>query len=137
MPEHDYDAAVVGAGIIGLAHAYHLARSGRRVVVFERNQRAIGASVRNFGMIWPIGQPAGEAHDTALRSRETWREVLTATGIWHEDAGSLHLAYHEDEAQVLQEFAESGAANGYACELLTPEQTQARSGAINSQGLLS
>lgn len=27
-----FDTAVVGAGILGLAHAYHLARMGQRVV---------------------------------------------------------------------------------------------------------
>ena len=64
------DIAVVGGGIIGLAHAYVLARKGKRVVLFERGHRATGASVRNFGLIWPIGQPAGEMLRMALRSRE-------------------------------------------------------------------
>ncbi len=71
-----YDTAVVGAGILGLAHAYHLARKGQRVVVFERSPRAQGASIRNFGMLWPIGQPAGAMYQLARRSLEIWAEVL-------------------------------------------------------------
>ena len=76
MATHTADVAIVGAGILGLAHAYALARRGRSVVVFERSPQAAGASVRNFGMIWPIGQPAGRMHEMALRSRDLWVEVL-------------------------------------------------------------
>lgn len=99
-----FDVAIVGAGILGLAHAYHFARTGKKVVVFERTARAEGASVRNFGMLWPIGQPAGARFDLALRSREHWLSVLTEAQLWHEKTGSLHLAYADDEARVLQEL---------------------------------
>ncbi len=130
-----YDDAIVGAGIVGLAHAYHFARAGRRVIVFERGLRAGGASVRNFGMLWPIGQPAGKLHALALRSREVWLEVLQAAGLWHEPVGSLHLAYHEDEAQVLAEFSGHARADGYTCELLTPAEVARKSPAVNPAGL--
>lgn len=100
-----FDVAIVGAGVLGLAHAYHLARAGKRVAVFERSARAEGASIRNFGMLWPIGQPVGERYETALRSRAHWLTVLQEAGLWHEQTGSLHLAYADDEAAVLQELS--------------------------------
>jgi FAD dependent oxidoreductase TIGR03364 len=130
-----YDVGVVGAGIVGLAHAYHLARRGLRVVVFERHQRAQGASVRNFGMIWPIGQPVGPLYQLARRSRAIWLEVLTASGLWHRQCGSLHLAYHEDEAQVLREFVAESAGQDRPCELWTPAQVVAGFPAVVSTGL--
>jgi FAD dependent oxidoreductase TIGR03364 len=130
----EYDVGVVGAGIIGLAHAYHLARRGLRVLVFERHRRAQGASVRNFGMIWPIGQPPGSLYDLARRSRDLWLEVLGVAGLWHRPSGSLHLAYHEDEAQVLGEFAES-AGRERSCELWTPARVAASFPAVVRAGL--
>lgn len=129
-----YDVGVVGAGILGLAHAYHLARRGLRVVVFERSPRASGASVRNFGMIWPIGQVLGPLYQLARRSREIWLEVLHASGLWHERVGSLHLAHHEDEAQVLHEFQAEATAER-PCELLTSKQVCTRFPAIREAGL--
>src|SRR6516225_8094652 len=98
--ENHANVAIVGAGILGLAHAYEAARRGRRVVVFERGLCASGASVRNFGMIWPIGQPNGALHQLALRSRARWLEVLEAACLPYRPDGSLHVVYREDEAAV-------------------------------------
>ena len=130
-----FDDAVVGAGIIGLAHAFHLARQGRRVIVLERSPRACGASIRNFGMLWPIGQPTGGMHELALTSRKFWLEVLAAAELWHDPVGSLHLAYQEDEAQVLAEFVNLAGGGGYDCQLLTPREVASRSPAVKTTGL--
>lgn len=130
------DVAIVGAGIVGLAHAYIAARSGHTVAVFERNPAAVGASIRNFGMIWPIGQPAGQLHQMALRSREIWLDVLQQAKLPYLDTGSLHVVYREDEAAVAREFADKAPALGYQCDWLPPKQTLSRTQTIREEGLL-
>jgi D-hydroxyproline dehydrogenase subunit beta len=142
MPQREFDDAIVGAGVIGLAHAYHLAMRGRRVIVFERSPLSIGAtvgasgaSIRNFGMIWPIGQPAGKTYELARRSRELWLNALQASGLWYEPTGSLHLAYHGDEAEALREFIAAAPANGIDCHWLNPKQVSSKSSAVKLDGL--
>lgn len=136
MSHEKFDVAIVGAGIIGLAHAYVAARSGRKVAVFERNPAAAGASIRNFGMIWPIGQPAGPLRQTALRSRELWLAALQEAKLPFLATGSLHVAYREDEAAVGREFSERAPSLGYQCAWLSAQETLERSRAVRPEGLL-
>lgn len=105
------------------------------MVLFERSPRASGASVRNFGMIWPIGQPAGEMHQIAMCSRRIWLEALEASRLPYRPTGSLHVAYHADEADVLREFAEIGPRAGYECRWLERGAALESSQAICSEGL--
>jgi FAD dependent oxidoreductase TIGR03364 len=104
-----WDLVVVGGGIVGLAHAALAARGGRRVLLLERDPRALGASIRNFGMVWPIGQRPGPDRERALRSRAAWRETLAAAGLPFREDGSVHLAAHPLEESVLREYAASPA----------------------------
>jgi FAD dependent oxidoreductase TIGR03364 len=133
---HKGSAIVIGAGILGLATARALAKQGFMVKVFERTQKAMGASIRNFGMVWPIGQPGGKLYNRAIRSREVWKTVSAETGIWSEEAGSLHLAYHPDEWQVLQELYEAFRKEGRDLDLLTKEEVTEKSEAVVQKGLL-
>jgi len=129
------DVAIVGAGILGLAHAYVAAKAGKSVVVLERSPRAAGASVRNFGMVWPIGQPAGTMLALSLRSRELWLEILGLAKLPYRETGSLHVAYRPDEAAVAQEFAELAPKLGYECSWLKPCEVLERSHAVQPDGL--
>jgi FAD dependent oxidoreductase TIGR03364 len=127
-------AIVIGAGIVGLATTRALALRGYKVTVFERNERAVGASIRNFGMIWPIGQATGPLFERAMLSRSIWKEICTEANIWHEEVGSLHLAYHDDELQVVAEYVEANYKHR-DCAMLTPERILAISPAVNTTGL--
>ncbi len=129
-------AIVIGAGIVGLATARALALRGFSVKVFERTEKAVGASIRNFGMIWPIGQPTGKMYDRAVRSRNIWKEIAPRADFWLEPAGSLHLAYRPDEWQVLQELCVAFQKEGRPVRLLDKAAVAAASGAVVTDGLL-
>ena len=126
-------AIVVGAGIVGLALARALALRGHEVTVLERHQRAVGASLRNFGSVWPIGV-ADHVYERALRSRSIWLELLRAMRIWHEPCGSLHVARAGDEMAVLEAYV--GRNRGARpCRMMSAAAALARVPALNPAGL--
>jgi FAD dependent oxidoreductase TIGR03364 len=130
------DVGIVGAGIAGLAHALSAARRGHRVTVFERGPTAAGASIRNFGMVWPIGQPAGDRHAIALESRGIWLELGREAGLWVNPCGSIHLAHRDDEWAVLEEFARAAPDLGYECEIWTRDKVLKQTDAANPEFLI-
>lgn len=105
------NAIVVGAGIVGLAVTRALVLKGYHVEVFDRSAFAVGASIRNFGMIWPIGQTEGKMYERAMLSRSIWKDISADAKIWHNPSGSLHLAYSDLESNVLTAFYESIKSN--------------------------
>ena len=129
-------AIVVGAGIVGLATARALSLRGFSVRVFDRTQKAIGASIRNFGMIWPIGQPSGSLYERAIRSRQIWKEIAEESDIWYDPVGSLHLAYQQDEWEILQELYSIFKKEGRDVQLLNKMEVAEKSDAVKQENLL-
>ncbi|MEO5582540.1 MAG: FAD-dependent oxidoreductase, partial [Saprospiraceae bacterium] len=128
-------AIVIGSGIIGIATAYTLLQNGYHVTVLEKNLQPVGASIRNFGMIWPIGQPPGEKYQLALKSKEIWNRLSKEAGFHMRQNGSLFLAYHQDEKNVLLEFIEKNHLDRNI-QWLTPQEVLSKSVAVNSESLL-
>ncbi len=126
-------AIVIGAGIVGLATARALAVRGCQVKVFERHPKAQGASVRNFGMLWPIGQPSGKLYERALRSRSIWKEMINMAKIWHGEVGSLHLAYRQEELHVIEEFKEKFGQY----QMLSCQEVKSKTEAFVEKGLMA
>ncbi len=131
------NVAVIGAGIVGLAHAWSAAERGHSVTVFERSGVATGASIRNFGMIWPIGQPDA-SRAVALTSRQRWMTLTQQANIWANPYGSLHLAHRDDEWEVLQEFyaQQRDTVYGPHLQLLDKAATLQRTPAAQPDGLI-
>jgi D-hydroxyproline dehydrogenase subunit beta len=121
---------IVGAGIAGLSHATLLSHAGHEVTVFERDAFATGASVRNFGMIWPVGQPS-ELVELAIRCRNHWEALAREAGFFFRACGSLHVAHHPLEMQVLEEFA----ATDSNVRLLTAAEVSELAPLVQTHGL--
>lgn len=115
-------AIVVGAGIVGLATAKALLNNGYSIIIIDKTQMAVGASIRNFGMVWPIGQPAGELYQLAKKSSQVWKDICDGTGMWYNHSGSLHVAYSIEEWIVLNELFSQFDCEGRPIQLLTPGQ---------------
>lgn len=126
------DVVVVGAGIVGLAHALVAARRGLRVAVVERDPRCLGASIRNFGFITVSGQRAGDTWRRALRSREVWAGVCDAAAIPVLHQGLWLLARRPAAAAVLEAFLRTPM--GDQCRLHDADETAARAPALRTDG---
>ena len=113
------DFLIVGAGILGLSHAYAAARRGLRVKVFERSATPLGASIRNFGQALVSGQPPGQMLELAKASRGIWAHWAEHAGFALKRNGSLLLARTALEQDLLEAFCNGRALeHGYPVELL-------------------
>ena len=128
-----YDIAIVGAGILGLAHALAAARLGKKVVVVERDAFATGASIRNFGFVTVSGQEAGDCWSLARRSREVWAEVTHAAKIPVLHEGLLVTARHPEAEAVIDAFLATDM--GTDCRRLSRQEALERCPALRADGV--
>lgn len=128
--------AIVGAGIMGLAHAWQAARAGLAVTVFERNPVAQGASIRNFGMLAVVAQADGQQLDDALYSLANWQEIAAHTGLEVQQTGCVFVAREPEEMEVLHDYAASKASTEASATLLSAKQLEQYSAGFRVKNLL-
>jgi D-hydroxyproline dehydrogenase subunit beta len=114
--ETRFDLLVVGAGIVGLAHALLAARAGLRVGVVERDAQANGASIRNFGFVTVTGQGLPDTWRRARRARDIWAGICEAARIPVLHRGLLMAARRPEAVAVIEEFA--AGPMGAGCRVL-------------------
>jgi len=127
-------AVVAGGGIIGTWHAVELCRAGYTVQHLEADAGPIGASVRNFGLVWVGGRRSGPELNAAKRSRRRWEEIAeNVPGIGFRPTGSLTVALTDDERKVMEEFSQHPDALERSISFLEPEQVVAANPAVRGE----
>lgn len=117
-----YDFIVVGAGILGIFHAYHAAAMGLSVLLLEKNPSPQGATVRNFGQVVPSGMPQGKWQEYGIYATRLYKELQASAGLNIRCEGSTYVASDEEEMTLLEELHKINTANDYPSALLTAEE---------------
>lgn len=122
----EVECVVVGAGVVGLACAAAIARSGREVLVLEAED-AIGThcSSRNSEVIHSgmYYDPGSLKAKLCVEGRKSLYRYAQERGIAHRQTGKIIVATSPDQLSRLEAIGQNAAANGVtdlAC--LTSEQ---------------
>jgi len=111
-PRHD--AVVIGAGIVGAACCYYLARAGLKVAVIERGAVAAGTTGAGEGNILVSDKEPGPELELAQLSVRLWLQLGDELGpdAELEPKGGLVVAAGPEERRQLDKFAAAQAAAG-------------------------
>jgi sarcosine oxidase, subunit beta len=130
---------VIGAGIMGLATAYNLAREGvDRIVVLDRTYLCGGASGRNGGGV--RAQWASEINVRLMKqSIERCAEFATQMriNVWFRRGGYLFLARSEERAKQLAQSIEIQREHGLPSRLIDPAEAKKIVPELDTTGLVA
>lgn len=130
---------VIGAGIVGLMTAHHLAKRGVKdvLVVDKAPGLLLGASGRNGGGIRAQWTTV-ENIELARRSIEQFKRLSLETGsnTWFRQGGYLFLARTEEQYRQLGEAARFQTAHGVKTRLFTPEACRQIVPLLHTEGIV-
>lgn len=120
------DVVVVGAGIVGAACAYALARDGRRVEVLESRFAGGGSTAAAMGHLVVMDDSPAQLALTVF-SRALWTALAPELPAWCEDdpCGTLWVAADDEEMAHVHAKARVYAAGGVETRVLGPLETAA------------
>ena len=118
----EFDLIVVGAGILGLFHAYHAAARKRSVLLLEKDIGPQDATVRNLGQVVPSGMPQGRWQQYGRYATLLYQELQNKHDIGIRQQGSIYVASDAEEMALLEELHQINKANEYCSSLITAEE---------------
>jgi glycine oxidase len=124
---NEYDALVIGAGLVGLASAWRAAQRGLSVLVIDRDGPAAGASAAAAGMLAPVTEADFGAEPLLrlnLAGAERWPSFAEELGteLHYVRRGALVVATDRDDAEELRRLHAFQRQLGLDAEWLTPSE---------------
>jgi glycine oxidase len=127
------DIIVVGAGIVGCAVAYELARRGASVQVVDDRPAGMGATQASAGVLAPYieARENGPLLDLTVRSLDLFdtfiEHVRSISGVTvsYRRSGTIDVAFHEEALRRFQSSAAALARRGVAAEIVDAQSTRA------------
>ncbi len=111
----DFDAVIVGAGAVGLACAYALARRGHGVLVLEREERiGTGVSARNSEVIHAgfYYREGSLKARLCVEGRRLLYPFLDAHAVAYRKCGKLLVAANQGDIPAIEKYAKRAERNG-------------------------
>jgi sarcosine oxidase subunit beta len=138
MVKKKYRVVIIGAGIMGLATAYHLAQRGiTDVLIVDRAYLCGGASGRNGG-----GVRAQFSSETNIRLMQESIEICKSfaakmkINVWFRQGGYLFLTRTQERARGLEASVKLQNECGLPTRLLEPSEIQSIVPEIDPSGVV-
>jgi glycine oxidase len=130
---------VVGAGIVGCAVAYELARRGASVQIVDDRPPGMGATQASAGMLAPYTEAKDRNAlflDLAVRSLELYDEFMARVAgdagarVGYNRAGTIEIAGTAERMTELRDIARRLGGRGVALDVLDPPAARAQEPAL-------
>lgn len=135
-----FDVAIIGGGVVGLATAMALLDEPRSLIVLEAEDRlAAHQSGHNSGVIHSglAYRPGSLKARLCVEGRDALYRFCRDRGIEHSQCGKIVVAADESELPRLEELRRRGEANGLrGIRRLTPAEAREREPAVAGAGAL-
>ncbi|MDP5274755.1 glycine oxidase ThiO [Chengkuizengella axinellae] len=139
----NYDAIVVGGGVIGSSVAYSLAKRGLKVILLEKERLASQASQAAAGMLAAQAEmtEAGSLFDLSRKSRNMFPKLaeelkeLSGIDIALTNKGMFKIAVTEEQVKEYQQMISFQREAGEQVEWYTGEQLRKKERALSEVAL--
>ena len=128
MKTYSSDVVVIGGGIIGTSIAYYLAKSGKDVILIEKNGIGCGTSSSCDGFMFLQSKKPGLFLELAIKSAEMYSTLSEELDfdVHYRKNGGLILIETAEQHEIMQEIAKKQRASGLEVDIIDIEETRKR-----------